>query len=228
LRIASWDTPDRNEGNALRAALDRCMTSNLRHHGLMIPELDRNPKGRRPIRKIHMDTGGWVLLSTVKLYVQGEGLENEYQNKVNAARRDGERYKSALVPLSMRGWDIAPIDILQVATSSAKDRYRCMTQVDAYAGFEIPCWLGCNRGRLIKSANPVRIALQLTCLTGFNTLAMVGNVTRKSDDKAMKGIVCNGLRDDYDEKGKPQDRAAIVADPSGATDKCENLYLQRE
>jgi hypothetical protein len=56
---------------------------------------------------------------------------------------------------------------------------------------------------------------------------MVGHVARKSNDRGMAGVVCNGLRDDYDEKGKQQGRVAIMADPWGAADKCENLYLQR-
>jgi hypothetical protein len=57
---------------------------------------------------------------------------------------------------------------------------------------------------------------------------MVGHVAHKSNDRAMVGIARNGLRNDYDAKGKQQGRTAIMADPWGATDKCENLYLQRE
>ena len=76
-KIASWDVPgaelspaDRQEREDVRDEIDQRITGNLRHHGILAPELDRGTKGRRPIRKTNVDAGGWVPLRTVKRYIQ--------------------------------------------------------------------------------------------------------------------------------------------------------------
>jgi hypothetical protein len=129
--------------------------------------------------------------------------------------------------LGQRQWDITPNDILQVAISSSKDRYKCMAQTDAFAGVEIPCWLGCKHGRSITAANPMRLAFQLACVDGFNTISMVGQVTCKSNREAMAVIIGGGLRNDVDEETQ-QGRSAVVADPWGAMDVREPVLAARK
>jgi hypothetical protein len=217
-RISSWETPseqlsyrDRVARDQFRNALDRCLTGNMRHHGVQAPELDRNPPpGRSPVRKINMDAGGWARLKDLQTYLDGEGLENERDNRCRAARKKGGEYRSALVPCSQRRHHNTIDDILQVVINSSKDRYRCVTQTNPCAGVRVPCWLGCKRGHSIKTVNPMRTALLLTFTDGFETIKMVGQVTHKTNDVAVAGILGKGLRNDA---GDNEGRSGVMCDP---------------
>jgi hypothetical protein len=74
----------------------------------------------------------------------------------------------------------------------------------------------------------MRAGLQLTCAQGFDTIRLVGNVARKTNATAVKSIMQNGLRNDFNEKGERQGRTGVMADPWGHGDRRENLYMQCE
>jgi hypothetical protein len=73
-------------------------------------------------------------------------------------------------------------DIMQVVVRSDKDRYRCMCQVNPYAGIKIPYWIGCEHGHSLKTVNLLRTSLLLIDHGNFNAIGMVGDVTRETND----------------------------------------------
>jgi hypothetical protein len=62
---------------------------------------------------------------------------------------------------------------------------------------------------------------------GFNTLEQVGNVTRKTNAVAVKGIMQSGLRSDFNQRGDQRGRTGVMANPFGNGDLCKNMCLQR-
>jgi hypothetical protein len=120
-----------------------------------------------------------VTTRTVKMHIEGEGCEDEFDNRSRTALRKNGHYNSRLTPYNHRTWESTENDVLQVVINSSEDRYRCVA----------PCWIAAKHRRSIKSANPMRAGLQLSCIQGFNTLRLVGNVTRKTNSTAVKSIM---------------------------------------
>jgi hypothetical protein len=209
--IASGDGPDADLTPGERYAreeIDRCVTRNLRHHGIRTPERDRGSRGYKPAEKLNVDAAGWCRIGIVKVYIEGEGCADEYGYRSRAAERGGEHYNSCLVPYNHRNRDVNENDVMQVAIESAKDRYRRMAQVNTYAGVKIPCWISAKHGRSIKSVNPMHAGLRFICLPTSNALQLVGNVTHKTNAIAVKAIIQSGLRNDFNERGEQQGRTA--------------------
>jgi hypothetical protein len=72
-KISSWDAPggdlnprDRKERDALRNALDHCVTANLRHRGVLIPETDSVPKDADPFAKSTWTPAGGIYLARLR------------------------------------------------------------------------------------------------------------------------------------------------------------------
>jgi hypothetical protein len=85
----------------------------------------------------------------------------------------------------------------QVIVESDKDRRKCMVQVNPFAGAKLPCWIAAEHGHSIPSVNPARAALHLINTVEFNTPQLIGNVTHKTSDGVLKGIMQTGLRNDF-------------------------------
>jgi hypothetical protein len=168
-----------------------------------------------------VDSGGRVRIKQVETYIDGDGLRNEFDAKVRAARARKGNYASALVPYNQRSYRITTNDIMQVIAHSDKR----MAQTNSHAGFEVPCLIGCQHGRSIKSVGPMRTSLLLTDQGNFGTIRMVGQVTHKTNNEAMVGILAMGLRNDATGSWE---RTSIVAGPFGSNDVRKNLTIQRE
>jgi hypothetical protein len=118
----------------VREEIDWSMAGNLRRNGIRVPERDRRRCGYQAAKKLNLDTAGWCILDTVKVYIEGEGYMGEYGARSRAARRRGGHYNSRLLPRNHRTWDINENDVLMVVIESQKDRYRGMTQINTYTG----------------------------------------------------------------------------------------------
>jgi hypothetical protein len=112
--------------------LSHSRTTNLRHNGFKTRLW--GPEASRPGHsgwKMNMDTGGCI--SDAKDYVEGCGIEDEYNPKMRA-RKAGTHYSANLTPHRQRTWHVTELDIIVVALKSDKDRCRIMAQANPIAG----------------------------------------------------------------------------------------------
>jgi hypothetical protein len=61
--------------------------------------------------------------------------------------------------------------------------------VNTFAGVEIPCWVAAKHGRSISSVKPMRVGLHLFETVEFNTLLLLGKVTRETSVRIARGIM---------------------------------------
>jgi hypothetical protein len=103
-----------------------------------------------------------------------------------------------------------------------------MAQVNPIAGVWLPYWIRANHGRTLEAVNPMRTSLQLASLGDFDTLKLVGGVTRKTNAVAVEGILQTGLRSDFDNKGRlTRGRSSIMCYIWGSVDQVRDTFLQR-
>jgi hypothetical protein len=166
-----------------RAALSHVMTTEGRRHEFQAPELDPNsPPGET---KLNIDTGGWVRLEDAKIFLNGNGWRGKFNAKRLDALDRGRKFRSGLVPYDERGRKITTNDITQVIVHSDKDRYRCMCQVNPYAGIKIPHWFACEHGHSLKTVDPLRTSLLIMDHGGLDVIPFVGEPTHTTDDEAI-------------------------------------------
>jgi hypothetical protein len=222
-------TPDeRKFRNSVNDELGHSLTANLHHSGFRTPLWSAEAlKPGNSSWKTQLDTGGWVPIKGARDYIEGSGLEDECREKM-WSRKAETHYANPLTPGRQSTWHITETDVIVCARKSEMDRCRIMNQVGPFTGVKLPYWACAKHGRSIKSANPIRAALQLTNITDFNTLDLVGSVTHKTNDVAVKDILRTGLRNDYDKDGRLNEgRSSIMADPWGSVDQVKNAYYQR-
>jgi hypothetical protein len=225
-RVSTWDETmtkrQRDTVECWRTSLSYIMTTQARHYGFPIPELD--PYRKEGETKLSIETGGWIKIKDAKTFVNRNGYLKVVIDKREEAYRRNRRYVG-LAPYNERGHSITTNDMMQVIVHSDKNRYRCMCQVNPYAGIKIPHWFACKHGHSLKVVNPMRTSLLIMSTPELDMIPFIGEPAHKANDGAMPGILAQGLRSD---PGGEIARTGIMCDPYGPNEDRTNTFTQRE
>jgi hypothetical protein len=206
----------------------------LRHWGAHIPE-----RGEAYQHGCYVDSGGWKQLDIIPERVNGEALERAANQMQAAFNRDrsaedhhGAHYTCALPKRA---------DIIRMAIFGDADRFQIMRVVCPATGVAVPRWIRARQGHTLRFIDPMRTSLHLFQMElevcdpptsetepfRCDMLDRIGDAVHYTDHRAVRNILCLGLRNDTLQQTGYKRRAAITLNPFGPGDTCDNAQSQR-